>query len=100
MGILITRVTNGKDAKTFWAVPLPYVLTIVFGLCSIIGGVGTWAIASANERAVIIDIIRIETKMTIDPIDKRLSIVEARQRINEDIIGRNSGWIEGHKEKQ
>ena len=101
MGLLIKRVINGeKDAKAFWAVPLSYVLTIVFGLCSIIMGVGTWATAAAHERGAILDIIRTETKLTIDPIDKRLTIVEARQRLNEDIIGRNSGWIEGQKAKQ
>jgi hypothetical protein len=101
MGVLIKRVTNGeKDAKTFLAVPLPVVLSVVFGLCSIIGAVVTWAASAANERGAILDIMRREMALLTEPLDKRLTIVEARQRINEDIIGKSSGWIEAQKAKQ
>ena len=107
---IIKLVTNGDKSETFKAISLAHAVTIVFGLFSVIGFMGTWLVASIHERGVVFDTVRQEivaavtanealTVTRITSIDARLAVVEGRQRINEDVLNKSAGWIEAQKEK-
>jgi len=79
---LIKTVTNGDKTAVFKAVSLGHVVSIVFGLASIIGAQQTWLWAEAHERTLIVDSIRIQittditTRATIE--DRRFEQLERK----------------------
>lgn len=106
---LLHKTTNG-DGNTIKTVPLSIVIAGLVALCSTIGAQWTWFIAAAHERAVISDMLKKDVLASVAPdfariderlsaLDQRLTTTESRQRVNEDTINRNSGWIEAQRAK-
>ena len=73
----IKLVTNGDSTNQFRAVSLGHVVSIVFGLVSIIGAQQTWMWAAAHERELIVSSLRLQIVSDIE----RHAIVDDRRFI-------------------
>lgn len=109
MGI-VKIVQNGDKTATFRAVPLSTAVTILFGLCSVIGAQQTWLWAGAHERAMLAE--QMDTKidralasekavaalhfLTLDAevrgLNDRLNAAERQININTGKLEQGAAW--------
>lgn len=104
MGVIKT-VTNGARTATFKAVSLGHVVTMVFGLTSIIGAQQTWLWAGVHERNAIVKEMRADLAQSMsshettdsdrfDDMDRRLSSMERSMDDAQKQINLNTGRLD------
>jgi len=102
---IIKDVTNGSGTTQFKAVSLGHVVSIIFGLASIIGAQQTWLWAGAHEREMIVTAMRAQLvaditshtaaeEIRIGQIDRRLEMLERQMDDAQRQININTGKIE------
>jgi hypothetical protein len=109
---IIKTVTNGSGTATFRAVSLGHVISIFFGLVSIIGSQQTWLWSAAHERDSIVTMLRMQITTDIEKheqteerrfdeieghladINRRLDAMFEREANLEQQVNRNTGIIE------
>lgn len=107
---LIKLVTNGSNSVQFKAMSLGHVVTVVFGLLTVIVAQQTWLWSGAHERQLIVTTIRIQIANDIEhhsftdnvrfqSIEKKLDHIEDGLDDAVKQLNRNTGSIEANKEK-